>query len=150
MDQQQILTDLITGLKTDVINSMQSKGKYATGETVANLTDAVSNDYAALFAPWWIDALEVGRKPTSQGAQPGTPPMIDNIKAWCLAKGIPIGAAWAIKKNIDKVGYPGKPGVLTEPLSDDNVNARVNVACELISQIQGERVAELFNVFETA
>jgi len=71
---------------------------------------------------------------------PGNPPMIQRIQQWCQAKGIPDKAAWAIKKKIDKVGYPGKPGLLTEPLGDDNINQRLNetssdIADDLLNQI---------------
>ncbi len=145
-DNNQILNDLITSIKTDVINSLQSKGRNATGETIANLTDVVADNYAALLAPWWIDALEVGRKPTSQGATQGTPPMIDNIKAWCEAKGIDVGFAWAIKKSIDKNGYPGKPGVLTEPLA--LADTHINNASQQLADNQAQNVLELFNIFD--
>jgi len=52
--------------------------------------------------------------------------MIDRIKQWCQAKGIPDNAAWAIKKSIDKKGFPGTPGILSEPLSDANINLRLS------------------------
>jgi hypothetical protein len=71
-------------------------------------------------------ALEQGRGPTGKNAVPGNPPMIQRIQQWCAAKGIPNSAAWAIKKHIDKVGYPGKPGILSQPLGDDNINLRLN------------------------
>lgn len=54
--------------------------------------------------------------------------MIDRIKQWCMAKGIPDKAAWAIKKSIDKHGYQGTPGILSEPLGDDNINLRLTQA----------------------
>jgi len=74
--------------------------------------------------------LENGRGPTSKNAVAGDPPMIQRIQQWCRAKGIPDSAAWAVKKKIDKVGYPGKPGILTQPLGNDNINARLDQSLE--------------------
>lgn len=144
-DNNQILSDLIEAIKTDVINSMQAKGRNATGETIAALESVLTPDNGQLLASWWIDALEVGRKPTSQGAIQGEPPMIDNIKAWCEAKGIDVSLAWAIKKSIDKNGYPGTPGVLTEPLSDDNVNMRLDEATSKMADEQGQSIIGIFD-----
>ena len=113
-------------IKTDVINSMQAKGKMATGQTAQQISIETDGDKAQLTLPGYIQALETGRAPTSKNALPGNPPMIDRIKQWCQAKGIPDKAAWAVKKSIDKKGYPGMPGILSEPLGDDNINLRLN------------------------
>lgn len=148
-ETRQVLTDFLTAVRTDVVNSLQSNGRFATGETIANIEVEATDSDGQITAPWWIDALEVGRKPTSPGASAGDPPMIDRIKAWCAAKGIDEKAAWAIKKSIDKKGYPGKPGVLTEPLSDDNINSKLNMAAELIAGNLQQEIADIFNVFDT-
>lgn len=147
-DNQTILTNFLTAVRTDVVNSMQASGRFATGETIANIDVEATDSDGQITAPWWIDALEKGRKPTSSGATAGDPPMIDRIKAWCAAKGIDDKAAWAIKKSIDKKGYPGKPGVLTEPLSDDNINSKLDIALELIAANMQHEIADIFNVFD--
>ena len=87
-----------------------------------------------------MQALETGRAPTSKNAVPGNPPMIDRIKQWSQAKGIPDKAAWSVKRSIDKNGYKGTPGILSEPLGDDNINLRLDqvagpMADELINQL---------------
>lgn len=147
MDTSTILTTLLTNIRTDVVNSMQSKGRYATGETVAALEVVIDGNKGKLLAPWWIDAQEKGRKPTSQGVPAGEPPMIERIKAWCDAKGIDQKAAWAIKKSIDKYGYRGIPGVLTEPL--EAADRHISEAAEQLANIQAQKVLDLFNIFDT-
>jgi len=134
------LTTFLESIKTDVINSMQANGKYATGQTAQQITIEDDGDSCQLNLPTYMQALETGRTPTGKNAAPGNPPMIDRIKQWCQAKGIPDKAAWAIKKSIDKNGYKGTPGILSEPLGDDNINLRLNqvagpMADELINQI---------------
>lgn len=120
------LTSFLESLKTDLIHSMQAKGKYATGQTAGQVTIKGSSDKMQLLLPAYLQALENGRSPTGKNAIPGSPPMIERIKQWCQAKGIPDKAAWAIKKSIDKKGYKGVPGILSEPLGDDNINLRLN------------------------
>lgn len=125
------LTQFLESLKTDVLHSMQAKGKMASGQTAQQITIKAEGDKAQLQLPGYMQALETGRAPTGPDALPGTPPMIDRIKQWCRAKGIPDKAAWAIKKSIDKHGYKGTPGILSEPLGDENISLRLN-------QITGE------------
>ena len=133
-------------LKTDVINSMQANDRFATGQTVQQIMIVENDDNVQLQFPDYMMALETGRAPTSAGAMQGNPPMIGRIQQWCQAKGISDKAAWAIKKSIDKKGYPGKAGILTEPLSDENINMRLDptlddmatlISKELMNELSG-------------
>jgi len=138
MNQQ--LTHLLELLKTDLINSMQAKGKYASGQTAQQITIVTDGDKAQLQIPGYLQLVETGRGPTTPNATQGDPPMIQRIQDWCRAKGLPDKAAWAIKKSIDKKGYNGTPGILTDPLSDENINLRLapileNMANEAVAQI---------------
>ncbi|MBV8391515.1 MAG: hypothetical protein JO080_17040 [Mucilaginibacter sp.] len=137
------LTEFLESLKTDVIHSLQAKGKYATGQTAQQITINTDGDSSQLQLPGYMQLLETGRGPTGQNALPGNPSMIDRIKQWCQAKGIPDKAAWAIKKSIDKKGYPGTPGILSEPLSDANVNLRLSQNMEPMAD---DIVAELVDL----
>ncbi|MDF2432200.1 MAG: hypothetical protein JWP44_1831 [Mucilaginibacter sp.] len=137
------LIQLLEALKTDVINSLQANGANATGQTAKQLTITTGGNAIQLELPGYMQLLETGRGPTSKDAVAGNPPMIQRIKQWGRAKGIPDKAAWAIKKSIDKNGYKGKPGILTEPLGDDNINRRLNpvmesVAAALIKDLIGK------------
>jgi len=117
-------------LKTDLINSMQADGSHATGRTTNDIKVVVEGDKAQLQIPGILQTLEKGRAPTSKNSQPGSPPMIERIKQWCQAKGIPGRKAWAIKKAIDKYGTKPKPGLLTEPLSTKNLDRRLKPVME--------------------
>jgi hypothetical protein len=135
------LTLFLDQLKTDLLNSMQAKGSGASPQTISQIAITAEGDKAQLQIPGFLQTLETGRGPTSKNAAPGVPPMIQRIKQWCLAKGIPEREAWAIKKAIDKHGFKGKPGILTEPLSDENIDLRLkpvmeNMANELVGEIQ--------------
>jgi hypothetical protein len=134
------LTNFLESLKTDVINSLQANGKMATGQTGEQITVVSDGDSAQLQLPAYIRLLETGRAPTSPGSVSQDSPMIDRIKAWCQAKGIPEKAAWAVKKSIDKKGFKGIPGILSEPLSDDNINLRLNPAAENIADAIAQQI----------
>jgi hypothetical protein len=140
------LTTFLESLKTDLINSLQANGKMATGQTAQQITITSDGDGAQLQLPGYIQLLETGRGPTSSSPAAGDQPMIERIKAWCKAKGIPDKAAWAIKKSIDKNGYKGVSGILSEPLSDDNINLRLGPATENIADEIAQQILNLFTV----
>lgn len=129
----QILTNLINALKTDLINSLQSKG-ITSSQTIEQIKVVNKGNQQQLQIPGYLQIVEKGRGPTSSNPIPGDPPMIQRIQHWCRQKGIPEKAAWAIKKKIDKVGYAGKPGALSAPLGDANINNRLNLSSQQIAE----------------
>jgi hypothetical protein len=130
---QDLLLSLLESLKTDVINSLQAAGSDTTGQTAKQITVVQQDGSIQLQLPGYMQLLESGRKPTSKDAVQGNPPMIQRIREWCQAKGISDKAVWAIKKSIDKKGFKGKPGILSQPLGDDNINSKLNLVLEEIA-----------------
>jgi hypothetical protein len=139
-----LLTNFLESLKTDVINSMQANGRIGSGQTAQQILIVQDDDKVQLQLPDYMMALEKGRGPTGKNAIQGNPPMIERIQSWCQAKGISDKFAWAIKKSIDKKGYPGKPGLLSEPLSIENIAARLDPALnEMADEISKNLVKKL-------
>jgi len=141
MSNDQLIT-FLDSIRTDIINSLQANGRSATGQTAKQLTIVNNGDNAQLQMPAYMQALETGRKPTGKDAPTADPPMIQRIQQWCQAKGIPDKAAWAIKKSIDKKGYKGTPGILTEPLGDDNIDLRLNPVLESMADEVSKLIAD--------
>jgi hypothetical protein len=138
MDQH--LIQFLELIKTDLVNAMQAYGVDTMGQTAKQLSITTYNNTLQLSIPGYMQLLETGRGPTSANPVAGNPPMIQRIQQWCQEKGIPDKAAWAIKKSIDKHGYKGKPGILSMPLGDDNMNSRLDmvlpgIAAEIIEQV---------------
>ncbi|HEY4326174.1 MAG TPA: hypothetical protein VGN20_19460 [Mucilaginibacter sp.] len=129
------IVEMLELLKTDVINSMQANDKFVTGQTEKQITVVAEGNSVQLQLPEYMLVLETGRGPTSKDAATGNPSMIQRIHQWCRARGIPDKAAWAIKKSIDKKGYPGKPGIFSGPLGDDNINLRLEPVLDDIASI---------------
>ncbi len=140
------LTDFLESLKTDVIHSLQANGKIATGQSAQQITVVNDCDKAQLQLPGSLHILETGRAPTGPNPIAGNPPMIDRIKEWCAAKGIPDKAAWAIKKSIDKNGYKGTPGILSGPLGEDNINRRLSPATEEMASTIVQNIIDSINL----
>ncbi|HWD89906.1 MAG TPA: hypothetical protein VG367_17360 [Mucilaginibacter sp.] len=138
----ELLNQFLESLKTDIINSLQANGKVATGRTAQQIAITNDGNTAQLQIPAHIQLLETGRGPTSANPVPGNPPMIERIKAWCQAKGIPDQAVWAIKKSIDKKGFKGVPGILSEPLSEDNINLRLDPAAEELANAVAQQIID--------
>jgi len=127
------IIEFLESLKADIIHSLQSHGKIVTGQTAQQIIVTGDSNSAQLQLPGYMQLLETGRAPTGSNPTLSNPPMIERIKAWCGAKGIPDQAVWAIKKSIDKKGFKGLPGILSEPLSDENINFRLHSSAEQIA-----------------
>ena len=136
------INEFLESLKADIIHSLQANGKMATGQTARQITIVSDGDSAQLSLPGYMQLLETGRAPTGANAVPGNPPMIDRIKEWCQAKGIPDKSAWAIKKSIDKKGYKGITGILSEPLGDANISLRLDPAAANIADTVAQHIVD--------
>lgn len=134
-----IIIQFLEALKTDVIHSMQANGVDASGQTVKQLIITIDGGKIRLELPDYIQLLETGRGPTNKNAVAGNPPMLQRIQQWCREKGIPDKAAWAIKKAIDKKGFKGKPGILSKPLGDDNINFRLRNLLDSVATVLAEQ-----------
>jgi hypothetical protein len=142
MDTEQLI-QFLEALRTDIINSLQGAGSDITGQTAKSLTIDQEAKGFQLQMPGYMQLLETGRGPTSSNPIAGNPPMIQRIQQWCQAKGLPDKAAWAIKKSIDKKGYKGKPGILSEPLGDDNIDQRLSPVLENLANELSELLLSL-------
>ena len=134
------LQSFLQSLKTDLISSLQARGKNVSSQTVNQLVIAEDGDVLTLQIPGYLQLLETGRGPTGKNAIPGNLPMIQRVQQWCRKKGIPDKAAWAIKKSIDKKGFKGVDGIISGPLSEENISTRLNpvmerMADELVDEI---------------
>ena len=151
LDQQQPIEDALAGLQQSLIASLNSAGRFATGKTAAAIQiETISPEHTRLVAPDFFYALETGRKPTGAGAAKGDPTLFQSIQEWCSAKGIDPKAAWPITESIHKNGYPGTPGVISEPLSEDNIEKYFKPALGDLAGLFAMKVLETLNIPQTA
>jgi hypothetical protein len=116
-------------------SNISATGQNATGETANSLRVQVTqegNKYRMqLFGRPFFRTIETGRRPTPD--KKPSREMVDNIRAWCDARGINESAAWAIATKINKQGtylwrQGGRQDVIT-PAIDVFLN---DVSAELL------------------
>ena len=139
---QKPIGEALAKLQAALIQSVKDNGRYATGDTVASIKIVQTETRAQLVAAPYFYALEQGRKPTKQGATKGDPTLYTVIQKWCKAKGIDVKAAWPIAQSIHQNGYPGRIGVISGPLSKENVSAALAPALGDIAGLFGTAVVE--------
>lgn len=142
-DVNSILRDFVSAIQADVAGSLQEKGRFASGQTIQSLEVVdIADEKVELQGPPWIICLEKGRPPTSQDAAKGDPTIFQRIQEWVQFKGIPTAAVYAITQKIHKQGYKGTPGVLSEPLREDNINKRAEEAAGKLSDLFIKQILE--------
>lgn len=141
-DVQKSLLQVVTSLRLDLIKSFALANRVASGKTESEIEATATDRSAQLTGPYYIYALQDGRKPTKEGAPAGDPTLFEQIKEWCQIKGIEPQYAYPITKKIHEEGYPGTPGLIDEPLSDDNINKYLNEALGDIANIFAQAVSE--------
>ena len=145
------LSDFVALIKEDLIHSLQSYKRVATGRTIEALEQVDEDRRSTLYGPEYIDNLEFGRKPTPEGTPAGDPTLVEAISnGWLQARGIPLGKAWAVANSIHKNGYSGTPGVLTTPLGDDNINKRLDETVNQLAELTAVEIADSLHIVEAA
>ena len=121
---------MMNGLKA----TMEKKGRQATGNSVRLLTweyHEEENMISIMGQSHW-KYIERGR-PANQ-----TPPPLDRIMEWCVAKGIPKQLAYPIRANIAKFGSPR-----TKPGSDTIDQKKLGVAKDTMELIMPDIEKEM-------
>jgi len=146
------LISILNGYGNSVVSQIRqnlaSTNTDATGKTSRSLRFEVKNDGSKtimkIFGRPYIMSVETGRKAT-----PGVKPsrqFVENIKEWTKARGIPVGASYAIAKSINEKGTPstGKKIIsnvidqsLTDNISKDVLGQFAKLLTTNIKQIYG-------------
>jgi hypothetical protein len=93
-----IAQEIISGLKA----TMNEKGRTATGQSNASLYAEFDEGNMILSIMGGEQWQYINRGRPAGGEKPP----YSRILEWCIAKGIPQEAAWAIRTNIAKYGSP--------------------------------------------
>jgi len=134
-----ILSEVTGSLATDLRRSLKEKDRYATGETDRQIETRQTEDTSQLVGPSHIYDLEFGKKK-------GTLPSEERIKAWCQARGIDLKRVDSIRAKIYLRGYRGRQGVITNPLSDSNINNTLNDKLNRLADLVTQSVSDQIKV----
>lgn len=144
------LKNLGNAIMTELIANMHRKGRVASGKTINDITLHVEPTRMYIIGPSYLIQLEKGRKPTGAGGpvdrqKYGGLSFAESLKLWIQAKGIEPNAFYPIYRNINKFGFPGTPGLLTQPLSNEAIDKAMNENLGPIADLYAKQVlAELF------
>lgn len=136
-------------IMAELIASMHRYGRVASGRTINAIELHVEGDSRMYISgPAYIFALEKGRKPTgATGPFPryGGLTFKESLKLWMAAKGIEAKAFYPIYRSINKKGFAGTPGVLTQPLSDQAIDKALDSNLGVLANLYVQQIAnELF------
>lgn len=136
-------------IMAELIASMHRYGRVASGRTINAIELHIEGDNRMyITGPAYIFALEKGRKATSSfGPFPryGGLTFKESLKLWMAAKGIEPKAFYPIYRSINKKGFPGTPGVLSKPLSEQAIDKALNENLGVLANLYVQNIAnELF------
>lgn len=139
---EEVTTEFLTDLKTDLVAYLSENNRNATGRSAASIQVAnVTEKGGQLIGSGAIQWVFTGRGPG------GFPPL-SNIIDWLNARGLPRGMAWAVAKKISEEGTKlyqqgGRTdNGLTQTLTPDRISAfakniSVLIATDITSDIRG-------------
>lgn len=132
--------------------NLESTGTNATGRTSRSLryevrVEADSVTLKIIGRPFF-KVVETGRKPTRSGASESEPNLVEQIKEWIAAKGIP-GNAYAIAKSIHQKGTKlfqsgGRDDVYSNVVNEDLV---ARISQDVLDKFAQEYLKNAVNIF---
>lgn len=144
------LKNLGNAIMTELVASMHRKGRVASGKTINDITLHVDPNRMYIIGPSYLIQLEKGRRGTGQGGpvdrqRYGGLSFAESLKLWMQSKGIEAKAFYPIYRSINKIGFPGTPGLLTQPLSNEAIDKAMNDNLGPIADLYAKQVLqELF------
>lgn len=123
---------------------MATHDRVATGKTIKQIlviTEGANRMY--IVGPARLLALEKGRKPTSQTGpyqQAEGFSFKQNLYLWMMARNIDKKFFYPIYRKINRDGYKGTPGVLADPLSEENINKAMDESLGALADLYTQQV----------
>ena len=125
MDSKKLESILRKGLdkaKAGIQSNLVSSGRNASGDTSKSLrvVSEITANYVkvSLLGSKVLGALEFGRSPTKNRSPKGKSVWFDSLLKWVRLRGLPDGAVYPIFKKINKEGYKGTKGLVTDPVNE--------------------------------
>lgn len=142
------LQNLGNTILNDLIASMHRYGRVATGKTINEIELHVSPGRMYIIGPAHLLNLEKGRRPTGAGGpvdvqRYGGIGFKESLRLWMQARGIDQKAFYPIYKSINEKGFPGSPGILSKPLSEQSINKAMDATLGPLADIFAKQVIDL-------
>ena len=113
----------LNDLRQDIIKSLKDSGRNASGKTANSMRVEVKERGGGvtgiLYGSEVLDILEYGRSP-SKGGQKGNRTWEKELREWMQIIGISQDAFYPIWRKINRDGYKGTPGLISNPIDKFN------------------------------
>ena len=115
---EEILTKGLEKTKVAIQKNLASSGRNASGETSKSLKVVSSSTptqiRASLVGSSVLEVLEYGRGKTKNPSSKAT--WAADLRGWMRIRGIPEGAFYPIWRKINREGYKGTQGIVSNPV----------------------------------
>jgi len=141
MDSKKIETILnkdLTTLLNDVSENLYKNNRVASGKTAKSLkvvTKIVGEKITGtLFGSKVLENLEYGRGKTKNAS--GNATWKGELLSWMRIRGIPEGAFYPIWRKINREGYKGTPGLVSNPVDKFKNNLAKSLKSVFVNDIK--------------
>lgn len=154
IDYTPLLEKEIATFHERLVEALVEDERRATGKTIASLREESEPGVARLLGAAHFEQLQHGRGPTSEGAAPGEPSLLQQIKDWIAAKGLQLNP-WAVTKSIHKKGtaqYQGidrrfsgsESGTLGRVLNERSIGDMLSRLASATGQLAKSEILDIF------
>ena len=115
-----MLGEYATYIENEYKSNLEKNGHKATGNLISSVHTVVNiGDYSMSVDMYLADYYKYVEKGRNAGKMPPIKPILDWVKIKLrLPREKENGVAWAIAKNMEKIGVPSRDGLPTEPTRD--------------------------------
>ena len=145
MDSKKIETILnkdLTTLLNDVSENLYKNNRVASGKTAKSLKVvtkiAGEKIIGTLFGSSVLDTLEYGRGKTKNPSSSAT--WAADLRGWMRIRGVPEGAFYPIWRKINRDGYKGTPGLISNPVDKFKKALGVSLKDEILKDFRSNGV----------
>jgi hypothetical protein len=137
-DIAKILTNELNVLKKDIQSSLRSNDRVASGKTSNSLRVEVKEGQGVttgfLYGSEVLDILEEGRSSTKNASSSRT--WEKELRDWMRIRGIEQDAFYPIWRKINREGYKGTPGLISNPIERFNKALATSFKDEVIKTLR--------------
>lgn len=141
------LIAFLGAIKSDIIHALQENSIAHAGQIAKQITVDGSLVHAKLQLPGYLQFIKTGKSPGKATAAQLKPPVMQRLKHSQRKKGISANAVPEIEQAIKGPGLEPQPSIISSPLSEININSRLNPCLNEITNKLSVEICGMFDQF---
>jgi len=135
-----ILQKGLEGLKKDIQDNLSSNDRNASGKTSRSLRVSVSANKDRVIGILYgdeqtLEVLEFGRPPSKNGTKGKRTWEVD-LRKWMTYRGIPQSAFYPIWRKINRDGFKGTQGLVSQPMAKFKRTIGEQVKLQIVKELR--------------